>query len=267
MPSFKKKAEELRRKIRRRALAVAVSAVGVTSLAPAQANAQTNSDGNQPVTELRMTSDGHLVPVRSSSQQSGRTITYQQAAAQQNRSRAVSGPQTAQEIRQKLPAYTRALVDEQGLEIVPELQGGRTTGLNRPAAGVVYACVVWAKDEQGRHILNEKGEKMVQILPVAEGIETPNTYNFITLNVIDCSYKQAYEMMKHPTNHYVNGMENPYKAYSEYANTINNRLDAAQKKRNQVQRQIDGFQQGINQGRQVIGLIEQGVNMARGRGW
>lgn len=293
MPSFKETAnakfKSLREKLKRRGRKaervfkiIGLSGIlSVSSLATQEANAQTR-DGNQPITELRMTSDGKLIPVRSSSS----TITYQQAAAQygnqqtgtqqrgqqtrtsQSRVRPQqTGPQTAQEIRQNLPAYTRALVDEQGLEIIPELQGGRTTGLNRPAAGVVYACVTWAKDEYGNHILNEKGERMVQILPVAEGIETPNTYNFITLNVIDCSYSQAYAMMQRPTNHYVNGMENPYKAYSEYANTTNNRLDMAQKKRNQVQRKIDGVQQTINQGRQVIGIIQQGVNMAKGRGW
>lgn len=268
MPSFKETAnakfKSLREKLKRRGRKaervfkiIGLSGIlSVSSLATQEANAQTR-DGNQPITEFRMTG-GKLIPVRSS-------ITYQQAAAQYGNQQTV--PQTAQEIRQNLPAYTRALVDEQGLEIVPELQGGRTTGLNRPAAGVVYACVTWAKDEYGRQILNEKGEKMVQILPVAEGIETPNTHNFITLNVIDCSYRQAYEMMRHPTNHYVNDMENPYKAYSEYANTTNNRLDMAQKKRNQVQRKIDGVQQTINQGRQVYGIIQQGVNMAKGRGW
>ncbi|MDO4183741.1 MAG: hypothetical protein Q4D11_00670 [Rhodospirillales bacterium] len=252
MPSFKETAnakfKSLREKLKRRGRKaervfkiIGLSGIlSVSSLATQEANAQTR-DGNQPITEFRMT-DGKLIPVR-------------------------SPQQTAQEIRKNLPAYTRALVDEQGLEIIPELQGGRTTGLNRPAAGVVYACVTWAKDEYGNHILNEKGERMVQILPVAEGIETPNTRNFITLNVIDCSYEQAYEMMRHPTNHYVKGMENPYKAYSEYANTTDNRLDMAQKKRNQLQRKIDGVQQTINQGRQVYGIIQQGVNMAKGRGW
>ncbi len=206
--TFKKRAEEIRRKIRNRAATLAVGAVVATSFAPSQAHAQTRDDNSKVNTEVTFNaSTGKFERVASSqtqNQQSGRTITLQEAQTmtQSGRGSATS----AQGIEKSLPAYTQALIRERGYEILPEFQGGKTTGLNRPAAGVMYACVVQDPFDANR----------VLFLPVAETAYEAGSRNPRTIKIVACSYDDAINYMR------LN--RGPYEANPRYAVNTENML-------------------------------------------
>ena len=254
MPSFKETAnakfKSLRKKLERRGRKaervfkiIGLSGIlSVSSLATQEANAQTR-DGNQPITELRMTSDGKLIPVRSSSS----TITYQQAAAQygnqqtgtqqrgqqtrtsQSRVRTQqTGPQTAQEIYSKLPQYTRDLIDDNEYQIIPELQGGRATGLNRPAAGVVYSCAV--KDPYNPN--------SVLFLPGAEAMYPAGGTDLKQLHPLPLSWDEARNAKLTHTG--------PYAVQGTYTQTYENKL---RDERAELERREQGVYQGNKRAR------------------
>ena len=191
--SIKDRAEKLRNKIRRRALAVAVSAVGVASLAPAEANAQNQSGNPKVSTEYTFNaSTGRLERTGASQQGGGRTITYEQAVAQQSRGEVASGRQTAQEIFQSLPSYTRRVIQENGYQILPEFQGGKTTGLNRPKAGVVYACAVQDPSNMDN----------VMLIPGFEGVHKAGESDFTPLECVSLPKEEARYQKDHHTGYY-----------------------------------------------------------------
>ena len=224
MPSFKETAnakfKSLRKKLERRGHKAArvfkilglSGILSVSSLATQEAKAQTR-DGNQPITELRMTSDGKLIPVRSSQQSGGRTISYQQAAAQygnqQTGTRQVrtqqAGSQTAQEIYESLPDYPRKLIKKHGYKILPELQGE----LNEP--GCKYAVPVE----------DQTNVDYVLFLPIAKMYKPAGREDYVQIPVVRVSKEDAKLMMHLSTNVGVNGI-NPYNVYSDLLPTREN---------------------------------------------
>ncbi len=238
MPSFKETAnakfKSLREKLKRRGRKaervfkiIGLSGIlSVSSLATQEANAQTR-DGNQPITELRMTSDGKLIPVRSSQQSGGRTISYQQAAAQygnqQTGTRQVrtqqAGSQTAQEIYESLPDYPRKLIKKHGYKILPEFQ----EELNEP--GCPYATVIQDPDNS----------QNVTYIPKAKVFEVAGRY--IQKPFITVTKKDAKFLMDHPTNTTVNGI-NPYNVDPDLLPTRENMQRNKQQELNEREQQI-----------------------------
>jgi len=229
--TFKKRTEEMRRKIRNRAATLAVGAVVATSFAPSQAHAQTRDDNSKVNTEVTFNaSTGKFERVASSqtqNQQNGRTITLQEAQTmtQSGRGSATS----AQGIGKSLPAYTQALIRERNYQILPEFQGGATTGLNRPEDGVIYACAVQDPSDANN----------VLFLPVAEKMYPAGNRDFITPQIYRTSKEKAYEMMT------LN--QGPYQAKKEYAVTLENMERERDNEQRSVQRKIEQDRRAIRQ--------------------
>ncbi len=193
----KERIENIKRKVRKHAINLAVGATVVTSFSPTAANAQSRGDSNQGNRyEYVQQPDGSFKMVE--------VTNNRPAAPQQRRSRNTPGTQSAQEIFNSIPAYTRALIQEKGYQILPEFQGGKTTGLNRPEVGVVYACAV-----QDPH-----NEDQVLFLPISEGIYPAGSRDFVPLNNQFYSKGNAYYMMNTGTG--------PYETRREYAQTREN---------------------------------------------
>ncbi len=177
-----------------------------TSIAPA-ANAQSRGNSNQGKRyEYVQQPDGSFQMVE--------VTNNRQATTQQSYSKASSGQQSVYDIYNSLPSYTRALIQERGYQILPEFQGGRTTGLNRPQSGVVYACAV----QDPSNIDN------VLFLPISQAIYPAGNRDFVNLRVLRSSKENAYNMMDLGSG--------PYEARVEYAQTREN----AQRERYNEQR-------------------------------
>lgn len=197
---------KLARGMRRKLIQLFAVATIATSIAPA-ANAQSRGNSNQGKRyEYIQQPDGSFKMVE--------VTNNRQATTQQSYSKASSGQQSVAEIFNSLPAYTRAEIQEKGLQILPEFQGGRTTGLNRPEAGVIYACVVQ----------DPCNENQVIFMRPAKGIYPAGSRDFRPLDNQYYSKEKAYYMMITGTG--------PYEARVEYAQTREN----AQRERYNEQR-------------------------------
>lgn len=162
----------------------------------AQANAQSHGDSNKGNKyEYVEQPDGSFKV---------EVTNNRQATTQQSYSKASSGQQSVYDIYNSLPSYTRALIQERGYQILPEFQGGRTTGLNRPQSGVVYACAV----QDPSNIDN------VLFLPISQAIYPAGNRDFVNLRVLRSSKENAYNMMDLGSG--------PYETRREYAQTREN---------------------------------------------
>ena len=175
-----------RQVVARKTKSVLIRAFILANILPfAQANAQSRGDSNQGNRyEYVQQPDGSFKMVE--------VTNNRPAAPQQRRSRNTPGRQSAQEIFNSLPSYTRALIQEEGYQILPEFQGGKTTGLNRPQSGVVYACAVQ----------DPSNADNVLFLPIAQAISKRGGEYIETLPIIRCSKEEAYNMMQLRTNVY-----------------------------------------------------------------